>query len=586
MVNWGAFSRDFSQAFSSTYRAVSDATDRRARTELARNADARAQRSADRADADDDSYEKFMGLAYGESGPADKVAPASAPPPASGIPAPPNKFGGPKPPADATPAAAPATAVDPAADEAAEVAAAQERGFEPTAPPAARTPTQVGRRTADEVFEATRAAGIKITPKIAAEIERMRDSERQDKQLAISGRGVAVQEGQLANQTRQLDDNLKTSDLERQRTRLTLNKETFEQAKAAGDQLYQQLEAKIGTLELPDETPLVDPTHRNEIKSVIDDLERFHKATPDGKSIQVNRKDNGYEVIEVDDETGKPISENFYTKLGDLKRQAQMAGQIAKGANLPNYLAATQLDNVMRKSRAAIERKGIQDNELAARQSEVNVETQNLLKQVHDLTPAQLADPRVREEIESKVLSMSALNPDVMLGPPRTEEFTDEEGNKQKRTVRDNPVLNALRLKTPSETAPYVDSKTGETKEIPIQTALKSVLDNAAVYVKQAGSLEAALPVIGQKLIDKGYDPGLVEYWIPKLGQAIAERTAQTAAQAATPRTPSAVQAPVAPRGLPTPGPVNPRNPSMGQPRIDPATGQPVRNRAGLPITN
>jgi hypothetical protein len=559
VVNWGAFSRDFVAGFRAGGDIVLRADENARRDELAKAAEKRAQAAEGRAagryareEADRAAEDAYFG---GQGALADKAA-AAAPAPtggsggrsrAGGMPAP-NMLGAVT--ADGTPV--PVGPDEAAADEASEGAMARERGFTP-APPAkvgANNRAKYGDNpeTLDEE-PAPRASGLpaykgRITPAIARDM-------REREELKFN-QGI---------KTRELDDRLKTNEVARRASSAQLDEASFGLTERKLKQLNNGITAKIQGLDgIDDATPLLDGRVQGQVDSLIDDLKRFHAATPDGKSVQVNPTKAGYEVIEVDDDTGQPISKQLVTSVGQLRDFGRITGVLAQGENFGTYIAGTMGDKMAKTIAAS---KAISE--------EAKLESQEKIGMFLDRE--KLLDPEYRKQMEAEALRLAAL-----MGDEAYDKYDDvvsdpETGRSTKVTRKENRFIKMMQLSTPKTSVETPKGSISAEQFVKVATAKPQDL------LREAGSIDAVPAYVAAQMETRGFPPETAQYYGQLAAKAVQQATAGALQQAATP-------APTA-NAVPTrTGPVNPRNPAQGLPRIDPATGQPMRTARGQPIYN
>jgi len=563
VVNWGAFSRDFVAGFRAGGDIVLRADENARRDELAQAAEKRAQAAEGRAagryareEADRAAEDAYFG---GQGGLAEKAA-AAAPAPTGGsggrsragaLPAP-NKLGGPV--EDGMPVPqSPEQAA--ALDEQSEGTMARERGFTP-APPArvgANNRAKYGDNpeTLDEE-PAPRAGGLpaytgRITPAIARDIR-----EREELQF---NRGI---------KTRELDDRLKTNEVSRRASTAQLDEATFSLTEKKLKQLNNGITAKIQSLDgIDDATPLLDGRVQGQVDSLIDDLKRFHAATPDGKSVQVTPTKVGYEVVEIDDETGKPISKQLVTSVGQLRDFGRITGVLSQGENFGTYMAGTMGDKLaatITKSKMITEEAKLEANE----------------KLPMFLDREKLADPEYRKQMEAEALRLANTIGDDAYDVVEKVETDPETGKQTKVRVRENRFLKMMQLSTP---ATEVEAPKSPTGRLSADAFVRVATAKPQEVLREAGSIENVPALIAGQMEARGFPPETAAVYGRLAAQAVQQATAGALQQAATP-------APTTNAVPQRTGPVNPRNPSQGLPRIDPTTGQPMRTARGQPIYN
>lgn len=560
MVNWGAFSRDFVAGFRAGGDIVMRADENARRYELAQSAEKRAQGRYDADMADRTAESEYFDSVYGKgatSGVAQKAAAAAAPTTGSGgrsrAMALPSKLGAVT--ADGTPVPVGPDGSTAAEDEVAETQAARERGFEPASPaPAPRgglrakygdNPTSV--RTA-ESDEAPAYTG-RMTRGIAADIERRRQNALDQKN---KDRDFGLRREELSMRQRDTDSaiSLRTAELDSRSFELTQRK-----LKMLNDSITGKLQGMDG---IDNKMSLVDPSVNPQVKSVVDDLIRFHRATPDGKYVKVNRKDTGYEVIEYDEETSKPISERVVTSVGELRDFGRVAGVLAQSENLGQYTAGVLGDRAVQ---AISKSKTISE--------EAKLESQQKVEMFLDR--AKLADPKYRKEMQIEAERLAALMGDEAYDKRDVVQSDPDTGRSTKVTVRENRFLKMMELATP---ATQVDTPDGP---ITADQFVQRVVEKPQEALKEAGSVENVGPYVSQKMQQRGFPPETAEFYAAQAMQAVMQAQTQAMQKAALPGSTS--NAVPQRGGIQAPAPMK-----RGQPIIDPSTGKPLLNERGYPI--
>lgn len=553
MANWGAFSRDFAGAATKAFDSVSGAMDRSARTELLQNADKRAQRSADRADTEDAATQAYLDSEYGSG--AETVAAKAAPSAsggrarAMGLPAP-NKLGAVTETGEPVPAS-------PDEAEQLEVADAQNTGYTP-APPAAM-PTNSRAKYGDnpqsrEPLEASTAeSGVpyrgRITPKIAGLIEakRARVLEQQNKDRDFSER------------KRMNDSTLESAELERQKTKQLLSAADYEQAKMKVADFSRTAISIADNVQASPDTPLSDPSIKPMVDKLVDTLDQGYDATPDGRSLKVTNNNGTYVVQTIEDSSGRVISTDSFKTWGDLKGATMMFGQIAQGDNLGKWMGAASLDGVRNSVRGT---KG--EAEISA-----------FLDKAGNLSAAERLDPQVQTQLKADMKNLSARFPELTTETVKTPVLDDEgkpmfdaNGRQVTQDVKRNKLAYSMDLLQPNTKIKLANGSEHDAQALVAQIIAKPSTALKAV----GGKVEVLLQQTRQELIQGDIEPEVADYLLKDLATSLVVGAKKELYDSA------------APKGIAVPA-FNPRNPAMGTPRLDP-TGQPIRNRAGLPLTN
>lgn len=480
----------------------------------------------------------------------------------------PSKLGGPDTeglPVPQTPEGTPDPAyaeTDPAADEVQQTAEATARGID-VAPPsklgvgdrAKYGDNPAPRRSAlptgdDEIpsalLEAARkgntAAASRVREMRAAALARAKDQRNFDADERVRKADIGYKEAQTK---------LSLSNLDEKNFEITQKK-----LKMFNDGITGKIQALDG---LEDTVPVTRGDVDGKVKSLISDFEKFHEATPDGKSAKVTPEGNGYKVVEIDDETGEVVSEQSIGTIGDLRNFGRITGVIAQGENLGQYTAGVLADKA---NTAIAKSKAISE--------EAKLEASQSIEKFLDRKA--LANPETRKQLEAEALRLGAVIGDDAYDVVEKVETDPETGKQTKVRVRENKFIKMMQLSAPSTT---IETPKGPaTAE---QFISQTVLKNPQAAIQEAGGIENLPMSIMEQMTKRGWPKETAEYYAQMATQQVQQKLAGALQQAARPAPASNA---VPQRG--TPG-VNPRNPRQMAPGYTP-DGAPVLNRAGIPF--
>lgn len=524
MANLGAFSRDFVSGFNTTFRTFQQKAESDARLELARKADARAQRNADQADADRAAEEAYFNAQYNGGGVAAKAAPAS------GLPTPmppPNKLGmniG----SDEyiEPARTDPRETDPALNEEMEAGAAKARGFTPAPPSAVPPPEEVITLEPRSDLGGPKGAlpyKGRLTRGIVADIRAREDAAREQ----------ANKDREFGLRERDLKDVQETRAVQREQMRQQMTQEDFKQAQTKAQEFSKQAFAYADNIKAPDTTPLNAPELQESLGGWLDTLERGYATTPDGRSVKVDRTPAGVVVTTIDDESGKPISKDVFKTVGDLKAATMMFGQITQGEKFGEWMAATSAEALGNKVRG----------------TKAEAAVNEFRDMIFSAPPEQRLDPGWQQQMLGKAKEIEGRFGDLVMDEVKTPVMDPETGqpamdnnNRPVSTVtKQSKLRNIAELLQPNT---QIKTPTGETRDA--QSLIDTFLRNPGPLLKEFKSVPAVLSALQMRLEQGGLDPGVAAALVNRAATQLPAALGQALAISAAPVTDSAV--PVGPQ--------------------------------------
>lgn len=528
--------RGFSTGFRSGVAAYDSAADEKIANEklqLSKNADARAQRSSDRADQERADEQAALDALYGVPSVAAKAtSPAGGAAAGRGLPDP-MRVGGPPP-----------AARTPQEDEDIETLGAEARGVRVAPPAAIRSParketsdeappaTRGGLPSADEYASRLRAQGVRITPKVAAIIEKRRqeevDAADKAEQRRIQREQLDVQRGQLKVSEGNLKLNQNKDERDAAKHLLTMDEEkynfTMKKLKDVNNTITAQTQDLDG---LDDGVSVFDPKVEAKVATLADNLKRFHAETPDGKRAEVTRTDQGYKVQEFDEKTGEAVGPaQMISNLGQVRAFARIPGVMTQGDNFGKYTAGTLADRTVA---ATMKNDKISED--------AKLRAKELVPQFLD--SEKLADPNYVKQMVLEARKLEGLigkEGMITVDVPYTD---PETGKTVVLKQRVNPYEQMIKLATPSQTVERAVG--GKPQKVSAEQFVQEQLAQLPALQKKGMSAEQIVATTAAAMKKLGFPDETIKYHVGQMSQKIGPAIQQGLAAAARPKTDSEV---------------------------------------------
>lgn len=431
------------------------------------------------------------------------------------------------------------------ADETAETGRAAAIGAQPSQPAA---PAAVSRGTSAPVSQAdaAKAAWLK-NPRSQGAYNRWQAALKSDAEAAKDAQEARINEIKIKAANHALD------------------RKDIEDSRLDASQAAERAAGTVNAYgEASDDVSATDPRYINTTKQVLDSLLATHDKFADGKVAKASITPDGVSVKYFDAKTNKPLSEDTFSTIGDMRHAVQVAGMSTDAEHYSKVIGLNTLTKIANevqaskistaKSNAAAEATNagleadVAKDTAGARRKTAGYEADNkatalgyisdTAKVIQDPTGEALLDPQSRREAEAKADMAGMLYPDSVKYKKPVVIKDEATGKETTIYTEGNRLRDAITNSAPPTTA-KVQSSNGDPVEYPIQRAVDQTVKNfAKLNSETKGDPNATYQAIVASYTKQGFDPRTAAYYAKqamKLGLFSLEQQGKQAAAAATP---------------------------------------------------
>lgn len=433
---------------------------------------------------------------------------------ATGVPTDRMNLGGPKPQKDA--------ALTPAQDEVAETAAAKGSGLKVSKP--ASVAPGAGPVSSSQAWANYQRLGTKAAYDHAVTIQ------------AAEQRDAVVKQEMAARAIKMRAEEH------------TLNQTDIENSQKNSQEAAARATARLdGYKNFSDDVAANDPRVFENTKAVMGDLQRTHDKMADGRVAKWEAKPDGIHVTYSDGKTGKPLSEDVFATVGDVRRATQMAGMATDPANYPKVIAANALTKYTNENSQLIQELQKSGDQLKLEEAQkllrANDHSKEIYKAIDDPTATALLEPESRRKLDALATEAGFLDEKLnyKTREPKLDEngkpMFDDGGKAIMQETEHNRLRDALDYNTPKKSVSVTDPKTGAVATTSIEEVGGALLKNYDKLAKDANYDPNVMAAgIRKDLMGKGFDQRVVDWMLPKVLDAGRKQQEQTIANMTMPK--------------------------------------------------
>lgn len=335
----------------------------------------------------------------------------------------------------------------------------------------------------------------------------------------------------------------------------TLNQQDIEDSQKNASRAAERATATLeGYGQMSDDVAATDPRVVENTKRVLTDLQATHSQMADGQVAAWKVTPQGVEVQFNDAKTGKPISTQVLSTVGDVRKAVQTTGMATAPENYPKIIGANALTKMS--NEVATLAKSKTQNEISNEQmkSDAIDSMRDINTAIMDPSAVSLLDPASAQALKIKAAKAALQDPDRFeyeVKQPRVgadgQPELDNNGRVIMETTKRNRLMDIIDYNTPKQTATRVDQKTGQSQTMSIDDAAKVTVDRYPQILKETNhDPNLAAQTIRDSLLKQGFDKRVVDWKLPQIMQAGAQQQVRGLVTGSVPNSVAVKQTPAA----------------------------------------